>query len=109
MPIGLKSIYSIIFHFPGKVFFPEIARFFGIVIRMYAEPGAPHHRPHFHAYYQDLVAIYSIDPIELIGGAFPRRQQRLVEGWAELHQDELRANWERLQAGRPPRKIAPLS
>ena len=29
---------------------PEIARFFGIIIRMFAEPAAPHHRPHFHAY-----------------------------------------------------------
>ncbi|NKB72340.1 MAG: DUF4160 domain-containing protein [Candidatus Latescibacteria bacterium] len=28
---------------------------------MFAEVGAPHHRPHFHAYYQDNVAVYSID------------------------------------------------
>lgn len=87
---------------------PEIARFFGIIIRMYAEPGAPHNRPHFHAYYQDSVAIYSVNSIELIGGSLPRRQQRLVEAWAELHQDELVANWERLQSGRPPVKIEPM-
>jgi hypothetical protein len=31
---------------------PEISRFFGIIIRMYAEFSAPHHTPHFHAYYQ---------------------------------------------------------
>ena len=76
---------------------------------MYVEPDAPHHRPHFHAYDQDAVAIYSIDTIELIAGALPRRQHRLVEAWAELHQNELLANWERLQAGRPPVKIDPLS
>jgi hypothetical protein len=87
---------------------PEIARFFGIIIRMYVEPSAPHHRPHFHAYYQDAVAIYRIDTIELIAGALPRRQHRLVEAWAELHQDELLANWERLQAGLLPIKIDPL-
>jgi hypothetical protein len=87
---------------------PEIARFFGIIIRMYAELGAPHHRPHFHAYYQDDVAIYSVDSIELVGGSLARRQQRLVEAWAELHQDELLANWDRLQEGRPPVKVAPL-
>jgi len=46
---------------------------------MYAEPSAPHHRPHFHAYYQDAIGIYSIDTVELIGGALPRRQHRLVE------------------------------
>jgi hypothetical protein len=30
---------------------PELSRFFGIVIRMFMEVGAPHHRPHFHALY----------------------------------------------------------
>ncbi|MBM4000710.1 MAG: DUF4160 domain-containing protein [Planctomycetes bacterium] len=41
-------------------------------------------------------------------GNLPRRQRRLVEAWAELHQDELVANWDRLQAGEAPRPIAPL-
>src|SRR6185369_13969922 len=41
----------------------SLARFFGIIIRMFAELAAPHHRPHFHAYYQDAVGIYAIDPI----------------------------------------------
>jgi len=36
---------------------PEIARFFGIIIRMFAEPTSQHHRPHFHAYYQDDIAV----------------------------------------------------
>lgn len=87
---------------------PEIARFFGIIIRMFAEPGAPHHRPHFHAYYQDDVGIFAVDTIELIGGSLPQRQRRLVEAWAEIHQAELLAAWERLQEGRPPGKIEPL-
>jgi len=59
---------------------PEIARFYGIIIRMFAEPGAPHHRPHFHAYYQNLVGIYAIDDIERIGGELPQIQERLVRG-----------------------------
>ena len=87
---------------------PEIARFFGIIIRMYAEPGVPHHRPHLHAYYQNMVAIYSIEPVEAIGGTLPLKEQRLVEAWAELHQGELMENWERLQSGQQPYRIAPL-
>jgi hypothetical protein len=87
---------------------PELARFFGIIVRMYAEPDAPHHTPHFHAYYQNEVAIFSIDPVEEIAGSFPKRQLRLVEAWAELHQGELIADWDRLQAGRSPLPIAPL-
>jgi hypothetical protein len=87
---------------------PEIACFLGIIIHMYAEPSAPHHRPHFHAYDQDAVGIDSIDTLELMRGALPRRPHRLVEAWAELRQDELVTNWERLQAGQPPHKIDPL-
>ena len=87
---------------------PELARFFGIIIRMYMEFDAPHHEPHFHAYYQDDVAIYTIDPVELIGGRLPKRQQRLVEAWAELHQPDLLSDWELLQLGKLPKKIAPL-
>jgi hypothetical protein len=87
---------------------PELSCFFGIIIRMYWEANAPHHRPHFHAYYQDEVAIYSIDPVELITGSLPRRQQRFIEAWAELHQQELRDDWERLQAGHRPLPIDPL-
>ena len=87
---------------------PELSRFFGIIIRMYFEAPAPHHLPHFHAYYQDDVAVVGLEPIDLIAGSLPRRQRRLVEAWAELHQEELLANWQRLQAGQPPIPIAPL-
>ena len=87
---------------------PEVSRFFGIIVRMYAEAGGQHHRPHFHAYYQESVAIYAIDAVDALAGSLPRRQQRLVEAWAELHQRELRENWDRLQEGRPPRSIEPL-
>jgi hypothetical protein len=62
---------------------PELSRFFGIIIRMYAEVGGPHHVPHFHAYYQDEVGIYSLDPIELIAGSLPKRQRHLIEAGAE--------------------------
>ena len=47
---------------------PELSRFFGIIIRMFAEAGAPHHVAHFHAYYQENVAIYGINPLEPIAG-----------------------------------------
>ncbi|MGH9875797.1 MAG: DUF4160 domain-containing protein [Pyrinomonadaceae bacterium] len=87
---------------------PELSRFYGIIIRMYVEAGGQHHRPHFHAYYGNEVAIYTVSPIELVAGSLPRRQQRLVEAWAELHEDELLADWQLLQSGRVPLPIAPL-
>lgn len=67
---------------------PELSRFFGIIIRMFAEPLERHHSAHFHAYYQEHVAAFSISPVALISGSIPQRQQRLVEAWAELRHDE---------------------
>jgi hypothetical protein len=44
----------------------------------------------------------------MIEGNLAKREQRLVEAWIVLHQNELLENWERLQSGEPPLKIAPL-
>lgn len=87
---------------------PEISRFFGIVIRMFIEPLGKHNRPHFHAYYQDEVAVVAIDSIEILGGGLPRRQRRLVEAWAEIHRRELLLNWDLLRSGQRPSRIEPL-
>jgi hypothetical protein len=88
---------------------PELSRFYGIIIRMFAELGAPHHEAHFHAYYQEATGVFSLEPIELVAGDLPQRQRRLIEAWAELHQDELLADWRLLQAGQRPRPVAPLA
>lgn len=75
---------------------------------MYMEAGAQHNTPHFHAYYQNDVAVFSIEDIELIAGSFPKRQQRFVEAWAELHKEELLTDCVLLQNGRLPLPIDPL-
>ena len=87
---------------------PELSRFFGIVIRMFVEAGGPHHRPHFHAYYQDQAVALAIDTLEVLGGDLPRAQMRLVEAWAEIHRAELASDWALLQSGQPAVKIDPL-
>ena len=76
---------------------------------MYAEIGGTHHVPHFHAHYQNDVGIFRLNPIELIAGSLPRRQQRLVEAWAELHQAELAQDWQLLQDEHKPLPIHPLT
>ena len=75
---------------------------------MFSEPSERHHVPHFHAYYQETVAVFSISPVEVVTGSMPQRQQRLIEAWAELHQEELLADWNLLQEGKPPAPIDPL-
>lgn len=64
---------------------------------MFSEPSERHHIPHFHAYYGEHVAVFSVAPVALIIGFVPPRQQRLVEAWTELHEDELLADWALLE------------
>jgi hypothetical protein len=82
---------------------PELSRFFGIIIRMYMEVGGPHHLPHFHAYYQDDVAIFTLDPVDLIAGELPRRQRRLVQGKRTTKSLNLMGLW------KSPEKRSPRS
>lgn len=71
-------------------------------------PSERHHAPHFHAYYGEHVAVFSVSPVALVIGFIPQRQQRLVEAWAELHEEELLADWQLLERGRKPSPISPL-
>lgn len=74
---------------------------------MYWNEGA-HARPHFHARYAGEAA--SVDFAgELIAGSLPRRALALVREWAAMHQDELRANWERARRDEPLQPIEPLA
>lgn len=87
---------------------PEISRFFGIVIRMFVEAGAPHHRPHLHAQHGEHRAVVAIDTVELLAGDLPLRSRRLVLAWTEIHHGELLENWGRLREHRLPVRIEPL-
>ena len=55
-----------------------------------------------------LVQFSASIQLKLMEGSMPKRQRRLIEAWAELHQDELVDDWTRLQSGRRPQPIAPL-
>ena len=51
---------------------------------------------------------FSVSPVEIVTGSMPQRQQRLIEAWAELHQEELLADWNLLEQGKRPAPIDPL-
>ena len=70
---------------------PTISMFRGIKISMY---WADHMPPHFHATYGGEEVIISINDLEVIDGAIPGKQLKMLLGWAALRQDELMDNWE---------------
>ncbi|MBW1707678.1 MAG: DUF4160 domain-containing protein [Deltaproteobacteria bacterium] len=86
---------------------PTISMFFGIIIRIYFAPKE-HQPPHFHAYYAEHKATVDIQTCEILEGELPKKQKKLVLAWAELHQEELMANWKLVMNGENPFKINPL-
>lgn len=69
---------------------PELSRFYGIIIRMYVEAGESHHRPHFHAYYQEHSAVFTIDTIQCLGGGLPKPQENV---WSKPGWKSIGPNW----------------
>ena len=72
---------------------PVIARFYGILIKMYFSQSE-HGIPHFHAVYAEYNGVFSIETLEMIEGDLPARAQRLVKDWALLYQQELLRMWQ---------------
>ena len=83
---------------------PELSRFFGVVIGMYYRE---HGEPHFHASYGDYRASIEIESSR-VHGSLPRRVERMVLEWADLHKAELAENWRRVRARLPVVPIPPL-
>ncbi len=67
-----------------------------------------HNPPHFHAYYGDEQAIFSIETLELMEGSLSRRAKVMVIEWALEHRRELLADWALAVKHMPLNKIEPL-
>jgi len=73
---------------------PVIARFYGILIKMYFSQSE-HGVPHFHAIYGEFNAVFAIESLDMLEGDLPARAHRLVREWAEQYQRELLDMWAR--------------
>jgi hypothetical protein len=84
---------------------PVISSFYGIEIKLYFRDHFP---PHFHAFYGEFSAEIAIRDLTVLAGWLPKRATSLVRQWAELHRDELLAEWEKAWNGINPYRIDPL-
>jgi len=69
---------------------PVIARFYGIVVKMYFRE---HGVPHFHAIYGEFNGVFDVSSLEMIEGDLPQRAQRLIREWAGQYQTDLLEMW----------------
>ena len=84
---------------------PEISRFYGIIIKMYFDDHWP---AHFHAEYGEHQVIVSINTLAVIAGRLPARAMGMVTEWTSLHQEELKAAWQKAKNLEPVGRIEPL-
>ncbi|MDA3894663.1 MAG: DUF4160 domain-containing protein, partial [Desulfobacteraceae bacterium] len=66
---------------------PEIARFYGIIIKLFFGDHPP---AHFHAVYGEHIGLFCIDTLEMIEGDLPNRAKKLVIEWANINKSELK-------------------
>ena len=71
---------------------PLISTFFGLLVYMYKEKNSPHHKPHVHVSYAEHKLVISSDG-EILAGSLPRKQQKYIEAWVALREDEINATW----------------
>ena len=80
---------------------PEIARFYGIIIKMFFRPKE-HEPSHIHALYGEYMGEFNILTMEMIQGDLPKKAQELVREWLTLHQSALQSMWENQQIEKLP-------
>ena len=73
------------------VYLPVIARFYGIIIKMYFSDHLP---PHFHAIYGEYNGLFEIDTLEMLEGDLPGRARKMIVEWAGIHKKELIEMWD---------------
>lgn len=71
---------------------PLISNFFGVLIYMFKELSSPHHKPYVLAVFKGERMSIATDG-EILAGTLPRKQQKYVEAWVALREDELNASW----------------
>ncbi len=81
---------------------------YGLMISLFYEDNDRHHLPHIHVRYQGTRASIAIESGDVLAGQIPPKQLKLVQAWIEIHRDELLANWQLVNEGEEPYKIAPL-
>ena len=71
---------------------PVIARFYGLVIKMYFQL-AEHNPPHFHVVYGEYMGVIDIRTLEMIEGDLPPKALSLVREWAAKYTQDLLKIW----------------
>jgi hypothetical protein len=85
-----------------------LSMFYGIIVSMYFFDKRRHNLPHIHVKYQEEEAVISIPDGVVLEGQIKDKKMKLVLAWIEIHQDELKADWDLASQGQKVFAIDPL-
>jgi len=86
---------------------PKISEFYGIIISMYWFDTQKHKKPHFHARYQGVEAVFELDGTPLEGTLSPTAL-RLIKKWCQENSCAIHEAWEKAKQGKELPWIKPL-
>lgn len=72
---------------------PVIARFYGLIIKMYFQQSE-HNPPHIHAMYGEYIGVIDIRTFEMLEGDLPSRALALAVEWTKQNSEELLDIWD---------------
>ena len=72
---------------------PEIARFYGIIIKMFFKPKE-HEPSHVHAIYGEYMSAINVQTLEGLEGDLPEKALKLVREWIKENKREIMEIWE---------------
>lgn len=82
----------------------DIKRMFN---RLFDKPEVFRHMPHIHVIYKEYTATIGLYE-DLVEGEIPLSKKNMVKVWMNIHNDELKANWELARDNKPVFRIEPL-
>ena len=63
--------------------------------------------PHVHVDYAEYSCVFDFQG-NIMKGKIPKKQEKLVQAWIEIHKEDLEANWKLLDEGEQSFRIEPL-
>ena len=92
---------------PWGDYFSKLTCRFGLQW-MYFFDTDNHHVPHIHVEHGEFSVALAIVNGEILAGEIPKSKRKRAQVWAEIHREDLAANWKLAVEGRDVFKIDPL-
>jgi len=76
-----------------------ISSFLGLLIYIFKEKDGKHNLPHIHVKFQGVMRSYDLQGNLLAGEKLPSKQEKILNAWLAIKEDEVTASYDAYQEG----------